>query len=233
VDAVTHEKLRSRVFVVPVALLLAGVAARPALAHAWSASIGVAAGVEALDPHFRDYGWDVTPRALLGAAAALRRGRVGLAGSLSRSETTQRQSFAVTPAEQEVALTRAGLGLDVRLAKIGPAALAARAGGGRLHIGYAPGSARVEAAQGSGSTRIDFEPIGAWFGSYGVALSVPIVRALGVEIAASRTHFRIESSHRDGAEIERGEEGFANGSLTCGLHWELMQAPAPRVAERD
>jgi hypothetical protein len=205
--------------------------AMPRMAQAWNGTIALAAGVEQIDAHFRDYGWDAGSHPSWNLSTALRHGRFGILAGFSRTETAQHQDIGVEPARQDVALSNARLMLEARLFETHGVALRGRAGAGRLHIGYEPDRAALTGFNAGTAGEIAFEPIDAWSGELGVAVAVALTRALSLEIAAERRTFRIDTSHRDGESIVRGEESFANGSLTGGLHWELWRAPGSQDAK--
>jgi len=185
--------------------------------HRW-VSLGVVSGWVKPDSKLADYQWDTSPRWTLGGEALGGLGRVALGLRLLRSETTQTLGAFAAPGEASVRSTTWELVGRVRLASLGRMDVLATAGGGLLHMGYAPDRIQVDAGTGA-LIAVELEPIDEWTASAGLAVERALagrwVAGLGVEHRV----FSMDTAHRSGAEIVSATESFHGWSARLGLAW--------------
>lgn len=181
-------------------------------------SLGVVTGWVKPDSKLADYQWDTSPGLTFGGEAFGGLGRVAVGARVLRSQTTQSLGSLATPGAATVRATSWELVGRVRLASLGRTDFLAAAGGGRLHLGYAPDRIQVDAGTGS-AIAVELKPVDEWMGVVGVVVERPLANRWIAAVTADHRFFSMETAHRSGSEIVRADESFGGWGVRLGLAW--------------
>ena len=181
-------------------------------------SLGVVTGAVKPDSKLADYQWDTSPRWSYGGEALGGLGRVAAGVRVLRSQTTQSMGSLASPSASTVRATSWELLARVRFASIGRTEFLATAGGGRLHLGYAPDRIQVDAGTGS-AIAVELAPIDEWMGTIGVGVERPLASRWIAAATVDHRFFSMETAHRSGTEIVYAAESFGGWGARLGLAW--------------
>jgi hypothetical protein len=179
------------------------------------AEAGLFGGVLRLDGRLRDYRWDAAARPVWGARAAAGSDRSFLGLRCWRASTTQGTGI---PGIEGPAVTLTGidLALEVLLAEAAGFGLSGIAGGGALLIRYAP-ERLVLAGPAGESFEVRFDGTIHPTATAGIVLRRSLLPGAALALSLERSYLRMETAHRDGGVIRRGDETFGNWSARLGL----------------
>lgn len=171
-------------------------------------SLGVSGGSARFDSHLADYQWNLAPRPAWGAQAGASLGRFGLALRAGVSAATQHVDAAASATDPAVRVTTLDLAGEAEVARPLGTALLARAGAGRVAIGYSPD--RVTLETGAGTTTVDLPAVHAWSWGAGAALRREVAPRWTATLAVERQSFAFDTAHRSGASVTFARETFGN-----------------------
>jgi len=175
------------------------------------------AGSTLIDPRFSDFQWDVEPRAAWGGE--LLAGRGPWVSGLRLWRATSTQSIGQPGAESaDVALTTAEVFGQRRIARFLGTEILTTASVGGLWLGYRPDQVTFTP---SGSTPIvvDLDPIREWTAGAGLALRRPWAGPWSTSFSVDYQAFGLDTTHRNGNQIETNRESFGDWSARLGLAW--------------
>jgi hypothetical protein len=214
---------RQRAVASALLCLAAGVAQPSRAAADDSLWFGAAflAGSTLIDSRFSDFQWDVEPRASFGGE--VQAGRGPWVSGLRLWRATSTQSIGQPGAESaDVALTTTELFGQRQVAAFLGTDLLVTASVGGLWLGYRPDQVTFTP---SGSTPIvvDLDPIHEWTAGGGLALRRPWAGPWSMSLAVDYQVFGLDTTHRNGNQIETHRESFGDWSARLGLGWSTRR----------
>ena len=180
-------------------------------------AVGLLGGLALPDSRFADYRWNVDPRAAWGVEMLAGRGRLAAGLRVAGSRTTQTIGLpdpASTAAVRSTSFELVARGTIVSLAGFD---LATTAGGGRLHMGWAPD--HVEATVGGTPVSVDLAPVDTWMAGGGFALTRDLPGPWRAGLGLERRFFSMETAHRSGSSIVTGTQTFGDWNARVELQW--------------
>src|SRR5262247_2656794 len=197
-------------------------ASAPSRAHAAEGErpwfgVGVLAGSTLLDAHFSDFQWDVKPRAAWGAEALVGRGAWTTGLRVWRATSTQElgQPASTSP---EVAVTSLEWLAQRRVAQLAGTELLGTATLGGTWLGYHPDQVTITPS-GSPPIVVDLAPVREWTLGAGVGVRRPLAGHWSASLSVDVQSFALDTTHRNGNEIETKRESFGDWSARLGLTW--------------
>lgn len=193
--------------------------------QSWWLAGSLAAGAVSPDQDLADFRWVTTPASLYAVQAVAGHGR--LAGGLrfSRWATTQGTGLPTVPggqpagADPEVLLRHVDLIGQVRAISWQGWEVWGTALAGRVRLTYTPDQLTLSNGGTGGDLTVNYEPITETNLGLGLELKRALGRRLSTSLAAERTGFGLETSHRRGAEIVRERQTFNNWNLRLQVAW--------------
>src|SRR5262245_56083647 len=179
------------------------------------------AGSTLIDPHFSDFQWDIEPRAAWGAEVMA--GRGPWVSGLRVWRATSTQSIGQPGAESaDVALTTAEVFGQRRIAGFLGAELFTTASAGGLWLGYRPDQVTFTPSGGLPIT-VDLDPIHEWTAGAGLAVRRPCAGPWSMSLAVDYQVFGLDTTHRNGNQIETNRESFGDWSARLGFAWSTRR----------
>jgi len=187
----------------------------------WRLSLGVVAGVHALDADLADYRWDVSPGLRTGFQATVYRGRFAAGVRYSRSQTTQSSGIPGETLVPRVNMTGIDFLGQVRAVGYRRVELWGLAHAGTLHLGYTPDHLTFDVGGFTTPVRVEYDPITEWDYGLGLELRGELTEHMALAVQAEGSTFALDTAHRRGDEIVESRERFYSWSLLLHVSWLL------------
>lgn len=196
--------------------LLLGLLA-PATAHGVEVTVAPVAGVTAFDRDLDNYRWDLGPHPTWGLEVRATRGRFGLGWRASRTATTQATGIPGETQQPDVRLTSVEMLGEVSVLEWRGTEALVLGQFGRLHLGYDPDVLVLD--PGSGPIEVRYQALDEWTGGLGLGLRHAFPAGPVVGLAAERSWFGLDTSHRAGDDIVERRETFGNWTVRASVGW--------------
>jgi hypothetical protein len=184
-------------------------------ARAWW-SVSADAGAALYDAHVDAQRWDAGPRAAFGGTALAGRGALGAGLRVTRAVTTQGIGLEQAPAAT-VNATHVEALAEARLGRVAGIEVLGRAGGGRVHLGWRPGTVTIDA--GGSPVEVRLAPVDTWCASAGLAVRRALAPGWTAAVALERRVFTLTAAHRSGDAVITDEETFGRWDARLELAW--------------
>jgi hypothetical protein len=177
------------------------------------------AGTTQLDPSLDGYRWDVSGSTRYGLQAEAGWGRwsAGLRGG--RLSTRQSTGIAGDPRQLTARLTTFEATGRAKLADAAGFRLASEVHGGWLHLGYTPNHLDLDVLGDGSTVPVTFGSIDDWIVGVELAVERPLVSGLALGLHVDHSTFWLDTSHRNGTDIEERRESFGNWTVGAQLSW--------------